>query len=108
VQERFFSAIHEDMEVCDLAGDKVGKVDTIYRPAGVVASSGSAPGTYAEPSTGGEPYLKVETGVFGLGKDLYIPASAVAEVAGDRVMLSVAKDGLDRRGWDQRPEWIPE
>jgi hypothetical protein len=108
MQDRFFTAIREGMEVYDRDDDKVGKVGKLYRPASAVASTGTAPGSYTEPSKGGEPYFKVDAGFLGLGKDLYIPASAIAGVNGDRVTLNVDKDVLDDRGWDRRPDWIAD
>jgi hypothetical protein len=108
MQERYFTSLAEGMEVYDVKGDKVGTVGRLYRPAGVAASTGSAPGTYAEPSSGGEGCFKVDTGLFGLGKDLYIPASAITDVSGKRVTINADKDRLDDRGWDRRPSWVPE
>ena len=108
IQKLYVTDLLEGMYVYDMVGEKVGKLGAIYRPAGAVASSGSAPGSYAEPSGGGEPHFKVDTGFLGLGKDLYIPASAIADVAGDRVTLTLDKEGLDARGWDRRPDWIPD
>ena len=100
MHERFFSSIREHMDVYDANGDKVGTVGKIYRPAAV----GSTASTYAEPT--GRPYLKVDTGFLGLGKDLYIPADAISDVSGDRVMLSTDKDHLDAMGWDHRPDFL--
>jgi hypothetical protein len=48
----------------------------------------------------------VDTGFLGLGKDLYIPASAISDVTADRIYLNVDKDRLDDLGWDRRPEWL--
>ena len=108
MQERYFTSLAEGMEVYDVKGDKVGTVGRLYRPAGVAASTGTAPGTYAEPPSGAEGCFKVDTGFLGLGKDLYIPASAVTSVSGKRVTINADKDRLDDRGWDRRPSWVPE
>ena len=106
--DRYFTELQEGMEVYDVKGDKIGTVGRVYRPAGVAASTGSAPGTYAEPSSGAEGCFKVDTGFLGLGKDLFIPASAIADVSGRRVTINADKDRLDDRGWDRRPSWVPE
>ena len=108
MQERFAAALAEGMDVHDLKGNKVGTVGKIYRPAAATASSTAAPGTFAAPPSGADQYLKVDTGFLGLGKDLYIPTSAVSDVSGERVTLTVDKDRLDEMGWDRRPEWAPE
>jgi hypothetical protein len=104
MQERFAAALAEGMDVYDLKGDKVGTVGKIYRPAATTA----APGSFAAPPSGADQYLKVDTGFLGLGKDLYIPTSAVSDISGERVTLTVDKDRLDEMGWDRRPEWAPE
>ena len=100
MRDRFFAAISEGMDVCDLDGDKVGKVGKIYQPSAVSSTTATA----AEPS--GEPYLKVDTGFLGLGKDLFIPGSAISDVTDERVMLNVDKDRIDAMGWDRRPDWL--
>jgi len=102
MQEQFFTRISEGMDVYDIGGDKVGTVGTIYQAARVSSTAATA----AKPI--GTPYLKVDTGFLGLGKDLFIPASAVADVTVDQVMLNVGKDRLDEMGWDRRPDWLRE
>jgi hypothetical protein len=102
MHEQFFRDIREGMDVYDLPGDKVGTIGKIYQPAAVRSTAARS----AEPA--GTPYLQVDTGFLGLGKDLFIPASAVAEVTGDQVVLSVGKERLDTMGWDRRPDWLRE
>ena len=108
MQERFAAALAEGMDVYDLKGNKVGTVGKIYRPAATQAPSTAAPGSFAAPPSGTDQYLKVDTGFLGLGKDLYIPTSAVSDVGGERVTITVDKDRLDEMGWDRRPEWAPD
>ncbi len=109
MSDRYFTSLAEGMDVYDIKGDKIGTVCRIYRPAGVAASTGSSPGTYAEPpASSAEGCFKVDTGFLGLGKDLYIPASAIRDVSGKRVTINADKERLDDRGWDQRPSWVPE
>ena len=107
MQEQLFQGVAKGMNVYTADDDKVGTVGELYRAASSVASTGSAPGKYAEPSQGAEPRFKVDTGLFGLGKDLFIPASAIADVTGNRVTLSVDKARLKEMEWDRRPDWIP-
>jgi hypothetical protein len=102
MHEQFFKDIREGMDVYDLAGDKVGTVGKIYQAAAVRSTASTA----GEPA--GTPYLKVDTGFLGLGKDLFIPASAVVEVTAEQVVLNVGKERLDTMGWDRRPEWLRE
>ncbi len=75
--------VRQGMDVYDVDGDKVGSVEE-------VAESGAG-------------YMKVSTGFLGLGKDWYVPFSAVREVRSDAVYLSADKDDADRLGWDAPP-----
>jgi hypothetical protein len=100
MHERIFATIREHMDVYDVDGDKVGTIGKIYQPAAVNSTSS----TFAAPAS--RPYLKVDTGFLGLGKDLYIPADDISDVSGDRVMLAIHKDTLDARGWDQKPDFL--
>ena len=100
MREHLFAAINGGMEVCDLNGDKVGKVGKILPPTAVTSTTGSV----AEPME--QAYLQIETGFLGLGKDLFIPGSAISDVTAERVMLNVEKDRVDAMGWDRRPDWL--
>ena len=103
MRDRFFAAIaaiNEGIDVCDISGDKVGKAGGIYQPAAVSATAT----TTAEPT--GELYLKVDTGFLGMGKDLFIPGSAISDVTAERVTLNVGKDRVDAMGWDRQPDWL--
>ena len=57
-------------------------------------------GTVAETAEG---YLRVPTGFLGMGKEQYIPFSAIRSVDGEAIHLSVAKDGLDELEYAQAP-----
>src|SRR5687768_1020522 len=74
MQEDRFAPIREGMTVEDADGDKVGTVGKIYQPASVTSTASST----TEPA--GELFLKVDTGFLGLGKDQFIPASAIRDV----------------------------
>jgi hypothetical protein len=97
-----FTAVREDMDVYDVNGDKIGKTNKLYQPT-IVSST---PSTLAEPV--GQPFVRIETGFLGLGKHFYIPATAIADVSGDRVTLNVDKDRFDEMGWDERPDFIDD
>jgi hypothetical protein len=49
----------------------------------------------------GQNYLLTSTS--GLGRNLYIPASAIANVEGEVVHLSVAHRDVAEMGWEQPP-----
>src|SRR5918911_2415830 len=57
-------------------------------------------GTVAETAEG---YLRVPTGLLGMGKEHYIPFSAIRSVDGEAIHLSVAKDRLDELESAQAP-----
>ncbi|HZO24997.1 MAG TPA: PRC-barrel domain-containing protein [Chloroflexota bacterium] len=102
MSEQFVNQIREGMHVEDADGDKVGTVLAIYQPVRV-ASTGFGS---AEPA--GVAYLKVHVGLPLLGKNLYIPSSAIRDVTADRIILTVDETRVGEQGWDERPSWIHE
>ncbi len=74
--------IREGMDVVDTSGEKIGK-------AGEIMPGGQS--------------FKVDTGLFGLGGEYYVPFSAVREVRDKSIYVNVAKDELDRQGWNSPP-----
>ncbi len=51
----------------------------------------------------GQSHFKCDTGFLGLGKDFWIPFSAITDVRGDRVYLRADKNNLKSMGWDKKP-----
>jgi hypothetical protein len=102
MQDRFFATITEGMTVEDADGDKVGTVGAIYQPAQVVSTATTAA------SAATEPVMKINRGLLGLGKHLYIPATAIRDVTTDRIILVSDKTRIDDMGWDQKPAWIDD
>src|SRR5919206_1983551 len=68
----FKDQVREGMDVFDADNEKVGSV--------------------AETAEG---YLRVPTGFLGLGKEHYIPLSAIRSVDGEAIRLSATRDELD-------------
>ena len=64
----------------------------------VVGNDGGLVGTVRD---AGQNYLLTSTP--GLGRDLYIPAAAIANVEGEVVYLSVAHRDVGEMGWEQPP-----
>lgn len=96
------SRIEHGMDVCDVDGHKIGSVVRIYQ----VDADGSATvaaGTTGDALLGSNDVMEVKTGFFGLGKHLFIPRSAVHDVAEKCVFLSVRKNEMDHQGWDKKP-----
>ena len=86
--------IQPGMDVCDLRGSKIGKVDQVHR-------FGPQPDQAA--ASAPEEILEIKTGLLGLGKRLYVPRSAVQEVLAESLFLSVPKDELEALGYYQKP-----
>lgn len=72
--------VSKGWDVCDVNGDKIGSVNEV---------SGS--------------YFKIDSGFLGLGKDYYIPFSAIRDVRDDKVFITSTKDRLDMMGWEKPP-----
>jgi hypothetical protein len=64
----------------------------------VVANDGRRLGTIREV---GQNYVLASRG--GLSGDLYVPASAIANVESEAVHLNLAKDQAEAMGWEQPP-----
>lgn len=75
-----FSGIRQGTDVYGANGDKIGDVQNV-----------------------GSNYLHVSTGLFGLGRDLYVPFDAVSRVETDRVDLNVTNDQISSKNWSQKP-----
>ena len=102
MSEQHVNQIHQGMHVEDADGDTIGTVSAIYQPVRTIATtSGTA-------APAGDTYLKVHAGLPLLGKNLYIPASAIRDVTADRIILRIDETDLDKQGWDDRPAWIKE
>jgi hypothetical protein len=82
------------MDVYSSDGSKIGAVAEVYGSEYGGSEPGTAPPQGTLPTGAPIPFLKVDrSGVFGLGAaELYVPAAGVQEVAGDRVVLSCAKN----------------
>ena len=94
--------IREGMSVEDADGDSVGTVKAVFQAVRASsADSGNA-------SPAGDAYLKVHAGLPLIGKTLYIPLSAIRDVADDRVILQLDETRVEEQGWEQRPAWIDE
>lgn len=102
MSEQHVNQIHEGMHVEDADGDTIGTISAVYQPIRVVSTTTSGP------TPAGDTYLKVHTGLPLLGKNLYIPASAIRDVTVDRVILNIDETRIDEQGWDERPAWISE
>ena len=82
------------MDVCDVSGDKVGSVAFLHRVTKLPDSA---------PASAPEEILEIKTGLFGFGKHLYVPLSAVQEVLTESVFLSHPREDFESLGYYEKP-----
>ena len=101
--ERYLGQIQAGMDVCDARGSRLGSVARIYRYDAVTVGGGHT--AVAEEAVGDE-VLEVKTGMFGLGKHLFVPLGSIQEVIDDSVFLAVRglDDELDQ--FRRKPEYL--
>jgi hypothetical protein len=109
MSERYLGRLRPGMDVCDVAGDKVGTISHVYRHADAVVGAGGSSTTVpsAEPPTRDE-IIEVKTGFLGLGHHYYIPVSAIQDALEESVFLAEPKSAFDRLGWHNRPDYLDE
>src|SRR5581483_10406426 len=99
-EERYLGRIQQDMDVCDINGDKVGTIAQVYRHE----FANVAPGAGAESAR--EDFIEVKTGFLGLGKRLYIPLRAVRETTEGCVFLDQTGEEIRSMGWEAKPDYL--
>ena len=106
-EARYVGRLEPGMDVCDADGNKFGSVGRVYRYATMMATAGSG-----DPDRGqtppGEEILEVKTGLFGMGKHLYIPFIAIQDVTSSCVFINQPKDQVEQQGWDVKPDYLDE
>jgi hypothetical protein len=108
MQERYLGRIEPGMDVCDIAGEKIGSIARIYRHALEPATSGEGSSSGGVVAARRDEILEVKTGPLGLGKHLYVPFGAIEDVTSACVFVKVARADLGQEGWDQRPAYLSE
>ncbi|HEX8967160.1 MAG TPA: hypothetical protein VF937_04715 [Chloroflexota bacterium] len=102
-EARYLGRLEPGMDVCDVDGNKVGAIERIYRHE--MAEVSSSP-----PLGGGslsrDEIIEVKTGLFGLGKHLYVPFSAIQDVTSGCVFVNQPKDHVDEQGWAVKPDYL--
>jgi hypothetical protein len=90
------------LPVSDVRGDNIGTLAHVYEQAPtheVAAPEGAA----SAPMPPSEKIIEVKTGVFGLGKHLYVPSAVVETVTDDQVVLNRPRDEIESSEWSERP-----
>jgi len=103
---RWTGLVHDGMDVLDVDGDKVGRVEDVFQSEDRRAAA--PPDATAGPATAAQLFMRVATGFLGLGHRVYIPESAIRDIQSDCVLLTVDKDDIDRLGWGRQPSHATE
>jgi hypothetical protein len=93
-EQRYLGRILPGMDVCDVGGDKIGRIAQVHRFSEL-----------PDPADGGvaDEVMEVKTGFLGLGKHLYVPLSAVQEVLPESVFLARPKEEFASLGYYAKP-----
>src|SRR5262245_336746 len=94
--ERYLGRIQSGMDVCDSRGGGLGSVVRVYRYESASEADERATGDVS--TSIGDEVLEVKTGLFGLGKHLWVPIGSIQEVISDSVFLAIRglNDEIDR------------
>jgi hypothetical protein len=105
MQEQYLGHIEPGMDVCDIAGEKIGTIAHVHRHAMEPVSTGVGAdgGVLTAPR---EEFLEVKTGPLGLGKHLYVPFSAIDDVTSGCAFVKQSKDQAEQLGWDRPPDYL--
>jgi hypothetical protein len=93
-EQRYLGRILPGMDVCDVGGDKIGSIAQIHR-----FSELPDPADESVP----DEVMEVKTGLFGLGKHLYVPLTAVQEVLPQSVFLARPREDFKSLGYYVKP-----
>jgi hypothetical protein len=103
-EARYLGHLEPGMDVCDVDGNKFGSINRIYRHEMATVGAGTdSVGTMPR-----EDVLEVKTGLFGLGKHLYVPFTAIQDVTSGCVFINQPKDRVEETGWDVKPDYLDE
>src|SRR5688572_32967164 len=103
MEERDFSRIEPDMDVCDINGDKLGTVARMYRHNPAVV--GPVASTISQLR---EEVVEVKRGFLGLGTHYYIHVSAIHDVTAGGAFVDRSRDEIDRTDWQSKPAYLDE
>ena len=104
-EQKYLGHLEPGMDVCDVDGEKLGSVARIFRNEMASAVTGDTATVGTMPR---EELVEVKTGLFGLGKHLYVPFSAIQDVTSGCVFVNQPKDRIQEQNWDTRPDYIEE
>jgi len=83
-REQSIRQVAPGLDVCDVSGEKVGSVARVHNEV-----------------------IEVKTGLFGLGKHLYVPPDAIDDITDAGLVLRHPKQEFHNVGLDVRPDGLP-
>jgi len=86
------------LSVSDRDGNKLGTVERVYR-----RDPARTPPDDIQASTISDEVVEVKTGLFGLGKHLYVPMRAVETVTEEGVFLDRPREEIEHAEWTSPP-----
>ena len=97
--ENMIARIRKGMEVHTADGQSLGKVAEVYLGTDPTATHPLCDEDVCS-------RLEVQRGGFFKRSTLYVPYSAIADVATDQVRLNLDAAAVDERPWNQKPRWV--
>ena len=107
MQEQYLGRLAPDMDVCDIDGERIGKLARVYRDEFATALAAVATAT---DDSGDQPrrpaVMEVKSGLLGLGR-AYIPISAIEDTTERCVFVSKKRgDRVDE--WRHKPDYLDQ
>ena len=107
MQEQYLGRLAPEMDVCDIDGEKIGKLARVYRDEFATALAAVATAT---DDSGGQPrrpgVMEVKSGLLGLGR-LYIPISEIQDTT-DKCVFVAKKRGDRVDEWRHKPDYLDQ
>jgi hypothetical protein len=104
-EEPYLGKLVPGVSVCDVAGNKVGTVERVYRrdPTRMTTVTGEEAAATAVV----DEVVEVKTGPFGLGKHLYVPMGAIDAVTEEGVFLNKPREEV-KDAWTTPPAQLDQ
>jgi hypothetical protein len=92
--------IRKGMEVRTSDGDSLGKVAEVWWGTDPTPDAARCDEDVCS-------RVEVRRGLLGMGSTIYVPYSAIADISGGLIRLSVDSQAVRSKGWSRKPRWIP-
>ena len=99
--ENVILRVHNGMEVHTADGQTLGSVKNVWLGTDPTATNPLCDEDVCS-------RLEVQSGGFFKRSTLYVPYSAIADVAADHVTLNIDAATVHERPWNQKPRWVED